>query len=97
MKPRAKRILAGGLKNLLILIALVAGFLVLVGGFSLLRDRTCDRLDAERVALLVPGHDTPGPRYVYVRGMGTDRSQLTAYQEAEAALMEADCPVPRPP
>ena len=38
-----------------------------------------------------PGHDTPGRGYVYVRGMGTERSMLKDYLEAQTAMMEADC------
>jgi hypothetical protein len=93
----AKRLLAGGMKNVLILVALVLAFFVLTGGISLLRGRTCDRLDDERVALLEPGHDTPGPGYTYVLGMGTEASRYTDYRAAESALMNAGCEFPTPP
>lgn len=94
MSATVRRLLSSGLKNLLILVALVIAFLVMIGGFSFLRDRTCDRLDAARVALLEPGHETPGPGYTYVRGMGTDDSRYQDYRATEVEMMNAGCDVP---
>ena len=86
-----KRLLVAGMKNVLILAALIAAYFAIVGILALARDETCDRLESERLAALQPGHDTPGPEYVYVRGMGTERSMLKDYLEAEAAMVQADC------
>lgn len=94
MNTTAKHALSGGMKSLLILVALAAAFFLLAGGFSLLRGRTCDRLDDARVALLEPGHELPGPGYTFVIGMGTDDSRYADYRAAESALMNAGCEVP---
>jgi hypothetical protein len=40
---------------------------------------------------LEPGHDSPGPDYIYVRGVGTDHSQLREYLDAQGALIGAGC------
>ena len=70
------------------------------GRCRVLRHRGCPRpgarrdvrpTESDRLAALEPGHDTPGAEYVYVRGVGTERSMLRDYLEAEAAMMEADC------
>ena len=91
MKASVKRLMVAGMKNMLILAAVVAGYFAIVGVLALVRDETCDRLESDRLAALEPGHDTPGAEYVYVRGVGTERSMLRDYLEAEAAMMEADC------
>jgi hypothetical protein len=90
----AKRALSSGMKNLLLLVAIVVAFLAIVSSLSLIRDRGCDRLEAEMLSYLEPGHDSPGPDYVYVRGVGTDRSQLREYLDAQGALIGADCDEP---
>lgn len=95
MNATVKGILSGGAKNLLILVALVLAFVFVAGGFSFLRHHTCDRLDDARVAFLERGHDTPGPRYMYVRGMGTDASHYMDYRAAESEMMNAGCDVPK--
>lgn len=91
MKATAKRLVASGAKNLMILATLVLGYLALIGILSLMRGQTCDRLVAQRLAALEPGQDSPGPGYVHVRGIGTDHSMLQDYLEADAAMMEAEC------
>jgi hypothetical protein len=91
VKATAKRLMASGAKNVLVLVALVLGYLALIGILSLVRGQTCDRLLTQRAATLESGHDSPGPGYVHVRGVGTDRSMLQDYLEADAAMMEAEC------
>jgi hypothetical protein len=84
------------LKGLLLLVAIVAALFVAIGVLSLLRHSSCDRLDAERVSHLEPGHDTPGPGSIHVIGVGTGppRSEIVEYLEAEAAMTRAGCEVP---
>jgi hypothetical protein len=79
------------MKSLLLLIAIVVAFFAVVGTLSLTRDRSCDRLEAEIRSYLEPGHDSPGPDYIYVRGVGTDHSQLREYLDAQGALIGAGC------
>jgi hypothetical protein len=81
------------MKSLLIVVALLAVMLVIAGGLSMLRHRTCGRLDAERISHLEPGHIHPGPDSIYVRGVGPGPppSELVAYYEAEAAMENAGC------
>ena len=62
--------LSSFLKNVLLLLAIVGALVVAVGVLSLLRTSACDRLDADRVAHLEPGHDTPGPGSINVIGVG---------------------------
>jgi hypothetical protein len=71
-------------------------FFAVIGVLGLLRDSSCGRLDALRVAHLQPGHDTPGPNSIYVKGIepGPPPSELEAYLEAEAKMHEAGCDVP---
>lgn len=94
MNATAKRALSSGMKNLLLLAAIVVVFLAIVGSLSLIRDRGCDRLEAEMLSYLEAGHDSPGPDYTYVRGVGTERSQLREYLEAQGAMMGAGCAEP---
>jgi hypothetical protein len=56
-----------------------------------LKHGSCGRLDADRVSHLQPGHDVPGPDSIYVKGIGTDQSELMPYLEAEAAMARAGC------
>ncbi|MET0802039.1 MAG: hypothetical protein ABWZ53_12840 [Actinomycetota bacterium] len=90
--------LSSFLKNLLLLLAIVGALVVAIGVLSLLRTSACDRLDAERVAHLEPGHDTPGPGSINVIGVGPGppKSQIIEYLEAESAMMQAGCEVPDP-
>jgi hypothetical protein len=91
VKDRTKRVLKGGMKELLVVLAIIAAFFAVVWGLTFLRHNSCDRLDAERISHLEPGHDTPGPGSIYVKGIGTDRSELMEYYEAEAAMDRAGC------
>lgn len=88
--------LSSFLKNLLLLIAIVASLLIAIGVFAFFRDSACDRLDAERIAHLEPGHDTPGPGSVNVVGVGPGppESEIIEYLEAEQAMVRARCEVP---
>jgi hypothetical protein len=79
------------MKNLLLLVAIVVAFFAVVGTLSLARDRSCDRLEAEMRSHLEPGHDSPGPDYIYVRGVGSDRSQLREFLDAQGAWIGAGC------
>ena len=81
------------LKGMLVLVALVAAFFVVVGVLTLMRQSSCDRLDAARVEHLEPGHDTPGPGSIYVIGVGPGPppSELFEYLEAEAEMERAGC------
>jgi hypothetical protein len=85
------------LKNLLLLVAIVASVFAAAGVMTFFRDTACDRLDAERVSHLEPGHDTPGPGSIYVIGVGPGppKSQIIEYLEAEAAMTRAGCEVPQ--
>lgn len=78
----------------LIILALVGGSLAAAGVISMLRRSACDRLNAERVSHLEPGHDSPGEGSIYVIGVGPGPppSQLDAYYEAEAEMERAGCP-----
>jgi hypothetical protein len=84
------------LKNVLLLVAIVAAVLAVAGVLSLLRHSACDRLDAERVSHLEHDHDTPGPGSINVIGVGPGppRSQIFEYLEAEAAMTRAGCEIP---
>ena len=88
--------LSSFLKNVLLLLAIVSTLFVAIGVLSLLRGSACDRLDAERLAHLEPGHDTPGPGSINVVGVGPGppKSQIIAYLEAESAMMQAGCDIP---
>lgn len=80
-------------KGALVILALVAAFLLAVQVLAFFRDSGCDRLDAERLSHLEPGHDTPGPGSIYVIGVGSGPppSQLEQYYEAEAEMENAGC------
>jgi hypothetical protein len=82
--------------GLLIVAAVVLAFFAAAGVVALLRDSSCDRLNDARVGHLEPGHETPGPNGIYVRGIepGPPPSQLEAYLEAEAEMQKAGCDVP---
>jgi hypothetical protein len=86
------------MKGLLILLALVAALFAAAGFLSITRQSSCDRLDAARVAHLEPGHDSPGPGSIYVRGVGPGPppSELQQYLEAEAEMLRAGCEVAHP-
>lgn len=88
--------LTSSLKNLLLLVAIVAAVFAAMGVLAFFRHTACDRLDAERVSHLEPGHDTPGPGSIYVIGVGPGppKSQILEYLEAEAAMTRAGCEVP---
>jgi hypothetical protein len=88
--------LSSFLKNLLLLAAIVASLFIAIGVFTFFRDSACDRLDAERIAHLEPGHDTPGPGSINVIGVGPGppESQIIEYLEAEQAMVRAGCDVP---
>jgi hypothetical protein len=83
-------------KSGLILLGLVAALFIVAGAFSLLHRATCNRLDAERVSHLQPGHITRGPASIYVIGIdpGPPPSQLEAYWAAESAMDRAGCEIP---
>lgn len=83
-------------KGLLVLLALAAAFFLWTGVLSFLRHQSCDRLDAERISHLLPGHVTRGPESIYVKGIepGPPPSEITEYWEAEAAMERAGCDVP---
>jgi hypothetical protein len=91
VKDRTKRSVKDRLMGLLVLIAVIAGFLVVIGVITLLKGRSCDRLDAERVTHLQPGHDTAGPGSINVKGVGTEDSEITEYLEAVSAMESAGC------
>jgi len=90
----AKRILSSGMKNVLILVGVLVAFFAIVGTLALIRDQGCDRLKAEMLSYLEPGHDSPGPDYIYVRGVGTDRSQLREFLDAQGSWIGSDCSEP---
>ena len=83
-------------KGLLVLAGVLIAFFVVIGLLSLLRDSSCGRLDALRVAHLEAGHDTPGPNSMFVKGIepGPPPSELEAYLEAESDMHQAGCDVP---
>ena len=83
------------LKGSLVLVALAVAFVVWIGVLNYTRQRTCDRLDAERLSHLEPGHDTRGPDSIYVIGVGPGPppSELREYDEALAAMERAGCEV----
>jgi hypothetical protein len=83
-------------KGLLVLVGILVAFFVVIGLLSHLRHSSCGRLDALRVAHLQPGHDTPGPNSIYVKGIepGPPPSELDAYLEAESEMHKAGCDVP---
>ena len=88
--------LKDSLAGLLIVAAVAVAFLAVVGVVSLLRQSSCDRLNDARVEHLEPGHETPGPDSIYVRGVGPGPppSELDAYLEAESEMHRAGCDVP---
>ena len=88
--------LSSFLKNVLLFVAIVGALFAGIGVFSLLRDSACDRLDAERVVHLEPGHDVPGPGSINVIGVGPGppESHIIPYLEAESAMMQAGCELP---
>ena len=61
MKDRTKRRVKDRLLSFLVVIAVIAALFVAVGILALLKDKSCDRLDAQRVSHLQPGHDAAGP------------------------------------
>jgi len=83
-------------KGTLILLALGAAFLAWVGVLTMARHASCDRLDAERISHLEPGHVTRGPGSIYVKGVGPGPppSEIREYWESEAAMERAGCDVP---
>ena len=89
---RVKELAKGGL----IVLALAVGVLLAAGVLSVLRGSACDRLDAERVSHLLPGHTTRGPESIYVIGLepAPPPSQITEYWEAVSAMRNAGCEVP---
>jgi hypothetical protein len=91
VKDRTKRYVKDRALSFLVVVAVIAAFFLAVGVLAVLKHRSCDRLDAERVSHLQPGHDTNGPGSIYVRGIGTDRSEITAYLEAVSAMDRAGC------
>lgn len=74
------------MKGALVILALLVAFLVAVGVLSLLRRSTCERLDAERISHLKPGHTSPGPGSINVKP-----DELMQYLEAAAAMERAGC------
>jgi hypothetical protein len=91
VKDRTKRYVKGRFMSFLVFIAVIAAFFVAMGVLAFLRHGACDRLDADRVSHLQPGHDTAGTGSIYVKGVGTDRSEITEYLEAVAAMDSAGC------
>jgi hypothetical protein len=91
VKDTTKRILKDKSMGLLVVLALVVVFFVAVGALTLARHKSCDRLDAARVSHLQPGRVSPGPGSIYVKGIGTDQSEIMQYLEAEAAMDRAGC------
>lgn len=91
---RAKDLMMGAL----VLLAVPAAFFAAMGVLGILRQSSCDRLDAVRISHLEPGHESPGPRAIYVRGVGPGPppSELSEYLETEAAMLRAGCRVLRP-
>lgn len=89
---RVKEIALGGL----IVLALALAVLLAYGALTMLQGRSCDRLDAERISHLQPGHTTRGPDGIYVIGIepGPPPSQIMEYWEAVSAMNEAGCAVP---
>lgn len=83
----------GFMMSLLVLLGLAVALFGWVGCLTILRQSSCDKLDAVRVSHLEPGHDTPGPGSIYVIGVGPGppRSQILEYLEAEAAFERAGC------
>ena len=90
-KRKTKRSAKDRLMSFLVFVAVIAAFFVALGVLALLKHRSCDRLNAERVSHLQPGHDTAGPGSIHVKGVGTDRSEITEYLEAVAAMDRAGC------
>ncbi|MFB3738745.1 MAG: hypothetical protein ACE14W_07245 [Candidatus Velamenicoccus archaeovorus] len=93
--PWSKRV-TDFLKGALVILALVVALLAVAGVLRALRGSACDRLNAERVSHLEPGHEAPGPGSMYVKGVGPGPppSELDQYLEAEAAMLQAGCKVP---
>jgi hypothetical protein len=74
------------LKGALVVAALLAAFFLVIGVLALLQGSTCDRLDAERISHLLPGHTEPGPSSINVKP-----GEIIPYLEAEAAMQRAGC------
>jgi hypothetical protein len=91
VKERTKRSVKNGTIEVLVFIAVIAAFFVAVGVLDLLRGGSCDRLDAERVSHLRPGHDIAGPDGIYIKGVGTERSEAREYYEAASMMRSAGC------
>jgi hypothetical protein len=77
----------------LLIVVLIGGFFGAAGIMTWFRHSACDRLNAERLSHLQPGHEHPGERSIYVIGIepGPPPSQLDQYYEAEAAMERAGC------
>jgi hypothetical protein len=88
--------LTSSLKNLLLLVAIIAAVFAASAVLGFFRHSACDRLDAERISHLELGHDTPGPGSIYVIGVGPGppKSQIIEYLEAEQAMVRAGCELP---
>jgi hypothetical protein len=80
-------------KALPILLGLALAAAVWVGCITMLRHSSCDKMDAERISHLEPGHDTPGPGSIFVIGVGPGppKSEILQYLEAEEAMRRAGC------
>ncbi len=83
-------------KGLLVVLALATAFFLWVQVLALQHQAECNRLNAERLSHLEPGHETRGPGSMYVIGVGPGPppSQIREYWEAEAAMERAGCDVP---
>lgn len=53
--------------------------------------RYCQELEATRVSYLLEGHDTSGLFNVYVRGVGTERSQVSQYEAVVDEMAREGC------
>lgn len=89
---RMKELALGGL----VVVALALAVLLAYGMLTALHGKSCDRLDAERISHLQPGHTTRGPDSIYVIGIepGPPPSQIMEYWAAVSAMNEAGCAVP---
>jgi hypothetical protein len=91
VKDGARRRVRDAMMSFVVFLAVIAAFLVVVGVLTVLKHHSCGRLNTDRVSHLQPGHDTPGPGSIYVKGVGTDRSEITEYLEAVSAMESAGC------
>jgi hypothetical protein len=82
-----------GLKGGLILLALAFAFFAWIGVLQLSHRSACNRLNAERLSHLEPGHTIAGPGSIYVKGVGKGPpdSELLDYLEIEAEMQHAGC------